>query len=149
MFETVYDGSDRLAALPEWRGLTYLRKRIIIEKFENPYITPEQIAERVKCTVQTVNATLHSSDFEAVSDALIRATKKVMTVEALHTVGELMKSKKDDVRLKAALAVLGDAGHIKDAPKDPPGPRKVEITWKLPSAPTPELPSDPQSPPEP
>lgn len=130
VFETVYDGSEKLAALPEWRGLTYLQKKIIIEKFENPFTTPDAISKKVNCRIPTVNAVLHSTAFEAVSNALISATKKVLTVEALHTIGLAMRSTKDDVKLKAALAVLADAGHIKDAPKAPSSPQKVEITWK-------------------
>lgn len=127
---TEYDGSEKLEALTEWRNLTPLQKKIVVEKLKDPEATQAKLAERCKCSLTTVVKLVHSNNFDKIADELARAAKKELVMEATSVMRGLMRADSEAVRLKAAMAVLADAGLLKDADRTVNQNKNIQVSWK-------------------
>ncbi len=122
--------SEKLLALQEWRDLTPLQRKIVSTKLQFPELNKVRLAEKAGCSTATITKLMHSANFERISDELARAGKKELVLEAMDVMKKLLRSNVPSVALKAAEAILRDAGHLKDAEKTSNHNKNISVTWK-------------------
>lgn len=124
------ENSDSLLNLPEWAGLSPVQRKIVAIKFDNPRWTKDQIAKEAGVGKAAVTKLYHSPAFAKISDEIAKVGKKELVMEAVNVMQNLLRAKSEQVRLKAAQAILADAGLMKDAPKESHSNKKIEVSWK-------------------
>ncbi len=129
---TEYDGSEKLAALTEWRGLTPLQRRIVIEKLKNPEASHAELARICKCGPGSIVRLIHSHNFDKIADELAKAAKKELVMQAAAVMRGLLGAESEAVRLKAAMSILADAGILKSEEKTSTQNKNISVSWKKP-----------------
>lgn len=124
------EASEKLQALPEWQKLTPLQRKIVSVKFQFPELTKAKIAEKVRCSPASVTNLFHSANFDRISDELAKAAKRELVTEAVDVMKKLLRSGVDTVRLRAAEAILKDAGLLREAEKTSTQNKNISVTWK-------------------